>query len=67
MKPKEKKPETRCQSADEPDYVLDSWKRIWPKDGFTTEAEWLEYCRKWWPRLPSMLDVLSANTKVSTE
>ena len=56
---KDEKAEARCKDATEPDYLLADWNRIWPKDAFKSEAEWLEYCRKWWPKLPSLLDALS--------
>ena len=37
---------------EETEYLLGLWERVWPKAHFSSEEEWLEHCRLWWPRLP---------------
>lgn len=31
---------------------------IWPRSNFASLTEWLDYVKKWWPKLPSMTAIL---------
>jgi hypothetical protein len=43
------------------DYEIKMAESIWPKKFFKTEAEWLEYVNKWFPRLPSLVAILDSS------
>ena len=35
---------------------------IWPRSNFATITEWLDYVKKWWPKLPAMTAILDKKT-----
>ena len=45
----------------EADTTLKLWERLWPQASFNDRETWLEYCRKWWPRVPDIVATLNAN------